>query len=172
MALSPTISRWSRFLGIIYILVGMVAIATPLEVALFSALFFGVLLTMSGVAGLIHSFWQRGWAGFLGHLVAGILAACIGLILIFESAASIVIITWIIAFYFLLGGTFKTSFALFHPNLPHRGSLIFSGIISIILGVLILIHWPGSAFWVIGTFIGIDLIFYGVALLSASRKHV
>jgi len=172
MAASPTISRWSLFLGVIYILVGMIAIATPLEVALFSALFFGVLLTMSGIAGLVHSFWQRGWAGFFANLFAGLLATFIGLILIFDSAASIVVITFIVATYFLLGGIFKMIFAIFHQNLPHRGALIFSGIIGIILGTLILVHWPSSAFWVIGTFIGIDLIFYGVSLLSASRKHV
>lgn len=163
-------SRWSLFLGIIYIVAGIIAIASPLVVTLFSVLFFGVLLTMAGIAGLIHAFWQRGWAGFAVQLLAGILATCFGGLLIFDAAAGAVVITLILASYFLVGGCFKLGFALSHPGLPHRGSLAFSGVISLLLGILIMAHWPGSGFWVIGTFIGVDLIFYGIAMLSASRK--
>ena len=170
MTPSSKVSRWSLFLGVIYILVGMIAITTPLVVTLFSVLFLGVLLTASGIAGLIHAFWQRGWSGFAVQLLAGVLATCMGILLIFDAAAGAVVITLIMATYFLVGGFFKTGFAISHPNLGHRGALIFSGVISILLGILILIHWPSSALWVIGTFIGIDLIFYGFSLLSASRQ--
>ena len=171
MAPESTVSRWSLFLGVIYILVGMIAITTPLVVTLFSVLFLGVLLTASGFAGLIHAFWQRGWAGFAVQLLAGVLATCMGLLLIFDAASGAVVITLIMATYFLVGGFFKAGFAISHPSLGHRGSLILSGVISIILGVLIMAHWPNSGLWVIGTFIGIDLIFYGFSLLSASRQQ-
>jgi len=170
MASDSTHSRWSFFLGLIYIFVGALAIGTPLVVTLFTVLFFGVLLTASGMAGLIHAFWQRGWTGFAVQLLAGILAMCMGILLIFDAAAGAVVITLIMATYFLVGGCFKAGFAISHPALGHRGSLIFSGIVGIILGILILVHWPSSGLWVIGTFIGIDLIFYGLSMLSASRK--
>jgi uncharacterized membrane protein HdeD (DUF308 family) len=167
---ASSISRWSLFLGVIYIIVGMIAIMTPIIVTVFTVLFFGFLLTAAGVAGLIHAFWQRGWAGFAVQLLAGVLATCMGILLIFDAAAGAVVITLILASYFLVGGLFKTVFALSHPTLHHRGALILSGAISLLLGILILVHWPSSGLWVIGTFIGIDLIFYGLSLLSASRK--
>jgi len=170
MTATSAISRWSLFLGVIYILVGMIAIMTPLIVSLMTVLFFGFLLTAAGVAGLIHALWQRGWAGFAVQLLAGVLATCMGILLIFDVEQGVVVITLIMACYFLVGGFFKAGFAISHPALHHRGSLIFSGVISLILGILILAHWPNSSMWVIGTFIGIDLIFYGLSLVSASRK--
>ncbi len=97
---------------------------------------------------------------------------CMGMLLIFDTASGVIVITLIMATYFLVGGFFKTGFAISHPALGHRGALIFSGAISILLGILILAHWPSSSAWVIGTFIGIDLIFYGFSLLSASKKTV
>ncbi len=169
---SSSISRWSLFLGVLYILAGMIAIMTPIIMTVLTVFFFGFLLTTAGVAGLIHAFWQRGWAGFAVQLLAGVLATCMGILLIFDAGAGAVVITLIMAVYFLVGGFFKSGFAISHPALPHRGSLIFSGAISILLGVLILAHWPGSGLWVIGTFIGIDLIFYGLSLISASRASV
>ena len=60
MAATSSISRWSLFLGVIYILVGMIAIMTPIVVTVITVFFFGFLLTAAGIAGLIHAFWQRG----------------------------------------------------------------------------------------------------------------
>ena len=93
-----------------------------------------------------------------------------GILLIFDAAAGAVVITLIMATYFLVGGLFRAGFGISHPALAHRSSLIFSGAIGILLGILILVHWPSSGLWVIGTFIGIDLIFYGLSLISASRS--
>jgi len=171
MATASTVSRWSLLLGVVYILVGMMAVAVPMIVTLSFILFSGFLLTAAGVAGLIHAFWVRGWAGFTIQLIAGCLATIMGILLIYDSAAGAMVVTLIVAFYLLVGGFFKTGFAISRPGLGHRGALIFSGIISILLGVLILAHWPISGLWVIGTFIGIDLIFYGFSMISAAKTH-
>jgi uncharacterized membrane protein HdeD (DUF308 family) len=172
MATGSSISRWSLFLGIIYIIVGVIALATPLVVAvtLFTVLFFGILLTAAGIAGLIHAFWHRGWGGFLTQLLVSVLAIAMGILLIMDNLIGAAVITLMIASYFLVGGFFRLLFAFTHANLPHKGALIFSGAIGVLLGILILVHWPSSALWVIGTFIGVDLIFYGFALLTASKK--
>jgi uncharacterized membrane protein HdeD (DUF308 family) len=171
MATASTVSRWSLFLGVIYILVGMMAVAIPMIVTLSFILFSGFLLTAAGVAGLIHAFWVRGWAGFAVQLLAGSLATIMGILLIYDSAAGALVVTLIVAVYLLVGGFFKTGFAISHPGLGHRGALIFSGVISILLGFIILAHWPFSGLWVIGTFIGIDLIFYGFSMISAAKSH-
>ncbi len=170
MASASATARWSLVFAVLYIVAGVIAIATPLFVTLFAISFLGVLLTVSGLAGLVHAFYHRGWGGFAVQLLAAILATVMGILLMVDAGAGALVITLIMAVYFLIGGCFKTSFAISHPQLVHRGSLIFSGVISVLLGILIIVHWPSSALWVIGTFIGIDLIFYGFALLSASRK--
>lgn len=163
-------SGWFLTLGVIYLLVGLMAVASPLIVTIASVFFFGALLCIIGVAGLIHAFWARGWEGFAVQLLAGILAAVMGFLLMADALAGAVVITLILATYFLVSGMFRLGFAISHPQLRHRGSLMFSGAITLILGILIVVHWPSSALWVIGTFIGIDLIFYGFSLILLYRS--
>jgi uncharacterized membrane protein HdeD (DUF308 family) len=166
---APHKSGWFLLLGILYIFAGVVAIGSPLVITLLSVLFFGVVLVIAGVAGLIHAFWARGWDGFAVQLLAGVLSTVMGFLLITDAAAGAAVITIILATYFLISGLFRLGFAVTHPHLAHRGSLFISGAITLILGILITIHWPNSALWVIGTFIGIDLIFYGFSLIALAR---
>jgi uncharacterized membrane protein HdeD (DUF308 family) len=157
---------WFLFLGIAYILGGMLAIALPLVVTLATVFVFGVMMMIAGGVALIHSFWTHRWDGFAIQLLAGILAAVMGFLLIMDAEMGAVVITLILGSYFLVSGGFRLVFALTHTRLHHRGALIFSGAITLLLGILIMIHWPSSAMWVIGTFIGIDLLFYGFSLIS------
>jgi uncharacterized membrane protein HdeD (DUF308 family) len=141
--LVPQKPGWFLFLGVLYIFVGVVAVMSPLVVTLVSVVFFGVLL-----------------------LLAGTLAAVMGFLLISDAAAGAAVITIILGSYFLVSGVFRLGFALLHPNLHHRGSLILSGAVTLLLGILITVHWPSSTLWVIGTFVGIDLLFYGFSLIT------
>src|SRR6202012_1377869 len=127
--------------------------------------FFGVLLLIAGIATLIHSFWTRQWAGFALQLLAGTLSSVTGVLLIADAQGGAVILTIILGAYFWISGMFRLGFAISHPHLHHRGALMFSGFVTLVLGILITLHWPGSSAWVIGTFIGIDLIFYGISLI-------
>ena len=162
----PQKPGWFLFLGVAYVFAGVVAVMSPLVVTLFSVLFFGVLLLIAGIVTLIHAFWTRHWAGIALQLLAGTLSAVMGFLLIADAGAGAAVITIILASYFLVSGMFRLCFALFHSHLHHRGSLIISGLITLALGILITIHWPSSALWVIGTFVGIDLIFYGFSLIT------
>lgn len=160
---------WFLVLGIIYIVAGVLAVASPLLVTLISVFFFGILLMIAGFASLIHAFSVSRWEGFAVQLLAGVLAAVMGFLLVADSASGALVITLILAVYFLVSGMFRFGFAISHPTLHHRGWLLFSGAISLLLGILIVAHWPSSALWVIGTFIGIDLIFYGFSLVGLFR---
>jgi uncharacterized membrane protein HdeD (DUF308 family) len=165
----PHKSGWFLLLGMVYIFAGVVAVGSPLVVTLLSVFFFGVVLVVAGLAGLIHAMWARGWDGFAVQLLAGILATVMGILLIADSAAGAAVITIILATYFLISGFFRIGFAISHPRLVHRTPLLLSGAITLFLGILIVVHWPSSALWVIGTFIGVDLIFYGFSMIFLSR---
>jgi len=160
---------WFLFLGVVYVFAGVVAVMSPLVITLISVFFFGVLLLLSGIVTLIHSFWTRRWDGFAVQLLAGTLAAVMGFLLIADAQAGAAVITIILASYFLVSGVFRIGFGLFHPQLHHRGALLLSGVVTLLLGILITVHWPSSALWVIGTFIGIDLIFYGFSQIALAR---
>ncbi len=159
-------SGWFLALGILYVVAGAIAVLSPLVVTLASVFFFGAVLFIAGVAGLVHSFWTRGWERFAVQLLAGVLASIMGFLLMADCAQGAAVITLILASYFLVGGMFRLGFALSHPGMLHRGALVFSGLVTLLLGILIIVHWPSSGLWVIGTFIGIDLIIYGFSFIA------
>ncbi len=79
-------------------------------------------------------------------------------------AVSAVALTLLIAVFLMIGGLFRILTALtvrFH----HWIWVLLNGVISLLLGVMIWSQWPVSGLWVIGLFIGIDLIFYGWSLI-------
>ena len=168
-SLVPHKPGWFLFLGVVYVFAGMLAVISPIVVTLFSVVFFGALLLVAGIAALIHSFWTRGWEGFAVQLLAGVLASVMGFLLIADAESGAAAITLILGSYFLVSGLFRLGFGITHPRLHHRGALMLSGAVTLLLGILITVHWPNSALWVIGTFIGIDLIFYGFSLITLAR---
>jgi uncharacterized membrane protein HdeD (DUF308 family) len=105
------------------------------------------------------------WAGFFHHLLAAILFGVIGLLLVTRPLISAEALTFVMALFFLISGLFQLVGALF-VFLPGWGWQAVDGIITIILGAMVLAQWPASGLWVIGLFIGIDLLFYGFAWIA------
>jgi uncharacterized membrane protein HdeD (DUF308 family) len=106
------------------------------------------------------------------QLSIGILNIIVGLLIIANPGASALALTLLMAAFFMVGGVFRIVSAAQH-HFPGRGWAMFSGVVNIILGILIWAQWPSSAFWVIGMFIGIDLIFTGwwfITLTTLARR--
>lgn len=163
---------WLLVLGIAMIVLGVVALGAPFILTLVTTLFFGWLLLLGGVIQIIHGFWARRWSGFFVHLVTGILATVVGLLIISNPAAGAISITLLLAAFFVAAGVARIAAALMY-RFSNWGWLLFVGLIDLLLGILIWAQWPVSGLWVIGLFVGIDLIFYGatwVMLALAARN--
>ena len=163
---------WFLALGIIMIILGTLALGSALVVTLVSMIFFGWLLIITGVFEGVQSFWQKKWGGFFVHLGVGILYAIVGFMLVANPEASAVALTLLMAIFFIVAGIFRIIAAL-SMRFPQWGWMLVSGIAALILGVLIWRQWPASGFWIIGLFIGIELIFTGwswVMLSLAARR--
>ncbi len=164
---------WLLALGILLILVGTFAVAVSLVATLASVLLFGWMLFFTGVVEAVYAFKQAKWGGVLLHVVNGVLSVVAGFLLARHPLAGAVVLTLLMAMFFMIGGLFRI-IATFVMRLPHRGWLLLSGIITLLLGLLIWNQLPGAAVWVIGTFVGIDMIFSGwswVMLALAARSR-
>ncbi|MGA8571444.1 MAG: HdeD family acid-resistance protein [Desulfobaccales bacterium] len=162
---------WLLALGIISIVLGILALGSSVFFTIASMIFFGWILLIMGILELVYSFWQRHWGGFFLHLLNGILASVVGVIMIGNPAASALFLTLMLAMFFMVAGLFRiiTSLAM---RFPSWGWRLFNGIISLLLGILLWVQWPWSGLWAIGMFIGVDLIFSGwgsVMLALAAR---
>jgi uncharacterized membrane protein HdeD (DUF308 family) len=152
---------WFVILGAVLIVLGFVALGSVVIASLAVEMAFGILLLIAGVAEAIGSFWVRRWSGFFLHLLSGILSIVVGVLLVARPAMGLVAITLLVACLFLVSGTFKIVAAIGY-RFAHWGWPLLSGIIDVVLGALILMELPVSAFRVLGLFLGINLIFRGV----------
>ena len=176
MASARLQSDWTRFkeelaamrknwgfllaIGITQVVLGLIALSLPLLFTLGTMLFFGLLLVVAGVVDIGSAFWARKWRGFLLHLLVGILYLSVALFFVERPGLAAAGFTLMLAVFFLVGGLFRIVVAL-SQRFPGWGWALANGVITLLLGVLIWQEWPESAVWVIGTFIGIELIFNG-----------
>jgi uncharacterized membrane protein HdeD (DUF308 family) len=154
--------HWVSFLilGIILIFLGALAIIGSNVATLTSIIFFGILLTIGGILQIIYSFWERKGHGFAQTILSGIFYTVVGILMLTHPTVSALAITLLLAAFYTVNGVFKIIISLTTPIIQW-GWLLFSGIVSLALGILIWTEWPYSAHWLIGLFIGIDLLFVG-----------
>ena len=161
------IHNWGWFLvfGIILLLLGIAALVRAFAATVASMVFFGWILIFSGIIELVHAFMVGKWAGFFLHLLVALLFGIAGALMVFRPVISAEAITFVMAIFFMVGGLYQL-FASIWSHLPGWGWGAANGVVSTVLGVLLLTQWPVSGLWVIGLFVGIDLIFYGLAWIA------
>jgi uncharacterized membrane protein HdeD (DUF308 family) len=165
-------STWLLVLGIILIVIGMLAMGAPLVASLATALTIGLLLLMGGVAQLVGAFWTRDWSGFFLTLLLGVLYVVLGLLFLNRPVSALEVLTLLLACSLMVSGLFRIIGSLAY-QFPHWGWVCLGGAINLLLGILIWQQWPFSGFWVIGLFVGIDMVFSGwtwVALGLALKR--
>jgi len=160
-------------LGIAEIALGLIAAGAPVVMTLVSAVFFGWLLLVGGILSAGQAFWRKQWRGLFLELGTGILYAVAGLMIIAHPGEAAISLTLLIAIFLWISGVFRIAVAVIW-NPPHWGWVLLNGIITAGLGVLIWREWPLSGLWVIGLFIGIDMIVYGwsLVMLSVTAKSL
>ena len=151
---------WLLVFGIILLLLGIVAIARSRAATVVSMVFFGWLLLFAGCMELVVAFMVGHWAGFFTHLLIAILFGITGALMVFRPTISAEAVTLVMSVFFLIGGIFQLV-ASFWTHVPGWGWEALNGAVSAILGLMLLSQWPVSGLWVIGLFVGINLIFYG-----------
>jgi uncharacterized membrane protein HdeD (DUF308 family) len=152
---------WFVALGALLVVLGVIAMVAAFAATLATVLFFGVLLLIVGVVQIAHALAAARWRGFFVHLVGGILYAVVGGLIVFDPVAGAIGLTLLLAVFFVLGGILKIV-------LGFQGEsawFTLSGIVDLVLGLLIAIGWPGTGTWVIGLFLGIELVFTGLSLI-------
>jgi len=158
------VQYWGWFLafGIGVLILGIAGVVRSVQATVASMLFFGWLLVLASAIEIAQAVMVGHWAGFFQHLLAGILFGISGLLLVTRPLISAEVLTVFMAMFFLVGGLFQVIGSI-AVALPGWGWQVADGLITLVLGLLILGQWPASGLWVIGLFIGIDLIFYGFA---------
>ena len=152
--------RWWFFvLGIALLALGIAALGDTVLATLVSVVFLGWLLIASAIFHAAH--WLRGREE--RHLLDPlrfVLDLIVGLVLLSNPAVGALTITLVLAVFFLVGGLMRV-FGALSSEAPHRAWAILDGAVSVLLGILLWVHWPSSGLWFVGFAIAVGLIFRG-----------
>ena len=166
--------HWKLYLGegIALLILGAIAILIPPLATLAVTILFGWLFLVSGVIGLVTTFWMRNAPGFWWALVSAALAILAGGWLLAQPIAGALSLTLILIAFFLIEGIASIFFALDHRRelSGQWGWMLASGIVDLVLSAMLLMGLPSTAVWALGLLVGINMLFGGIALIAMALR--
>jgi uncharacterized membrane protein HdeD (DUF308 family) len=164
--------EWLLGLGMALIVLGVIALADSVFVTVVSILVLGSVLLVAGLVEAVQALRHRRSAHLFLHALNAALSMVIGLMLVRHPLVGAAVVTMLLAAYFTVAGIFRIVAAL-ALRTPSRGWALANGIVTLLLGIMVWAQWPVSGLWILGLFIGLDLIVVGcsqVMLAAAVRK--
>jgi len=162
--------HWKAFLfeGILLAVLGLAAMIVPPLASLAVTIFLGWMFLVTGVAGLVMTYWARAMPGFWWSLISAALAVLAGGILLARPMQGVLTLTIVVGAYFFAEGIATIMYALEHRReLSGRWSwLLIAGLMDLLIAFFVIAGLPGSAEWAIGLLVGINLLFGGATLIG------
>jgi uncharacterized membrane protein HdeD (DUF308 family) len=160
-------SSWGWFLaaGIGLLVLGAICIIGSVAATFATILVVGWLLLFGGVVALVHAFRMRTWSGFFLYFVTALLRGFTGYLLIRYPLAGALTFTLVLALFFVVGGLLRTIGAAMMKFL-NWGWIVFSGVVSVVLGIMLLVQMPVSSLWFLGFAVGVEMLVDGGSLVG------
>ncbi|MDP1770910.1 MAG: HdeD family acid-resistance protein [Methylobacter sp.] len=165
--------HWRLFLaeGVFFIILGLCAIVVPQFFTVAIVVFLGWILLFGGIVHVSRAFVFQNMPGFGGWLFMGVLQVIIGLLFVTKPVAGALTLTMLVTVFFALEGIAKISLALMMRPLANWGFILFSGFTALVFALIIWFSWSESAHWLLGLFLGINMVFLGWSLVKISLHH-
>jgi uncharacterized membrane protein HdeD (DUF308 family) len=166
--IAPLRTKWGWIvaLGVVYVIAGVIALGSVVMATIASVWVVGIMMLLAGVFEVIHSFQIKTWGRFLFWLALGVLYIIAGFVAFDNPLLTAVWLTLILGAALVASGIMRIFLAF---NMQHGSPWIWvavSGLITLLLGLIILVHWPVSSLYVLGIFLGIDLVFAGASWIG------
>ena len=148
---------WLLAVGILSVILGTIGLGMTWMLTLASVVYFGVLLIVIGVAQLLQTFKSAGWKSTFLQILIGLLYLAAGIMVVSRPLLASLTLTWALGFALIVVGVMRIVVGVQHRGTSGWGGGLVGGIITLLLGLLILARWPSDALWVIGLFLAIEL---------------
>jgi uncharacterized membrane protein HdeD (DUF308 family) len=159
-------SGWIVALGVVYLLAGFVALGSVVLATVASVLIVGVMMVVAGVVEVFSAFQIKSWGKFLLWVLLGVLYIIAGLVTFENPLLAAALLTLILGASLLASGVMRIILAFSIKQEAPWIWVLLSGVITLLLGLLILAHWPVSSLYILGVFLGIDLVMAGAAWIG------
>jgi uncharacterized membrane protein HdeD (DUF308 family) len=166
--MTPLRAKWGWIvaLGVVYVIVGFVALGSIVMATVASVLVVGVMMIIAGAAELINAFQIKSWGKFLIWALLGVLYIVAGFVTFENPLLAAVLLTLILGASLVASGVVRLFLAFDMKRETPWIWVALSGAITLLLGVLILARWPINSIYILGLFLGIDLIMAGAGWIG------
>ena len=162
---------WLLALGLLYVVLGVIGLGWLSLMTIASVLFFGALVLIGGAVQLVQSFTSHGWRNVTAGALLGLLYLFAAIVIFSNPLASSLILTLFLAGALIALGVVRITFSLQHKRSRYWTWSVLSGVLSIVIGFLIIIQWPVTGLIMIGLFVSLEMIFHGVAAIGLAIEH-
>jgi uncharacterized membrane protein HdeD (DUF308 family) len=168
--------KWGAIVafGALLMLMGVASLAFAFASTLAMVALNGVFFLVAGAAEIGVGMHARGWGRFFLWVIGGLLYIAFGVMCILFPVSASVILTLVLGAGLVAAGVVRAVLAWELPPGPRRSLVFLAALITFLLGLIIVMQWPLSAVYVLGTLLGIDLLFHGAGWVSfgmALRAH-
>jgi len=169
---------WFVALGVGELILGGIASVNLMAASLASVLVIGATMAVAGIFQIVHAFSMHGLRGFLFWLLAGIVYAAAGAVILYDPLLASVSLSLVVCAFLVVAGATRI-WAGFHMR-PAAGWrwIAVAGVATLCVGVFLLSAWPAIGLWLLGAMLVVDLIFqgwgfiaFGIALRSRASRH-
>ena len=159
-------SGWIIALGIVYLIAGAVALSSVALATVVSVFLVGVMMLVSGVAEVINAFQVKSWGKFVLWLLLGALYIIAGILTFENPLLTAKLLTLLLGISLLASGIAKIVLGFSMKAGSSWGVVVLAGVITLLVGLIILAQWPWGSLYILGIFLAVDLIFTGVGWIS------
>jgi uncharacterized membrane protein HdeD (DUF308 family) len=169
--------RWGSIVafGALIIVLGVVAIALVVSATIASVFLVGLFMIFGGAIEIFVGLGSRSWSRFFLWIAAGLLYLAAGAVALAQPLFAAIVFTLILGAGLLATGAVRLWVAWHLPAGRSKGMAAFSGVVTLLFGLVVILGWPGNSLFILGLLLGLDLIFYGAGWISFGlllRAHV
>ena len=157
---------WIVALGVVYVVVGFIALGSVVMATVASVFVVGIMMIIAGAAEIINAFQVKSWGKFLLWALLGVLYIVAGFVTFENPLFAAAVLTLLLGAALVASGVVRIYLAF---NMKREMPWIWvalSGVITLLLGLIILAHWPVNSVYILGIFLGIDLIMAGAGWIG------
>jgi uncharacterized membrane protein HdeD (DUF308 family) len=155
-------SGWIVALGVVYVIAGLIALSSVVFATKVTVFVVGIMMLISGVAEVINSFQFKSWGRFLVWLLLGLLYIIAGFFTFENPLLAAAVLTFVLGIALIVSGVMRIILAFSMRGGISWTSVLLSGVVTLLLGLIILAHWPTSSLFVLGVLLGVDLLIIGI----------
>lgn len=157
---------WIVALGVIYSIAGFIALGSILTATVASVFIVGIMMLIAGVAEVINAFQVKTWGKFLLWVLLGVLYIVAGFVTFENPLLAAALLTLMLACTLIVSGIMRIILGFSMKRGMPWIWVVLSGLVTLLLGLVILNHWPVSSLYILGLLLGIDLVFAGASWIG------